>query len=80
MDKTITNAYYEIEIEPENKLPVRMHVVILTGTKGGDTEAKGKKILGGKHVAFHFVYDLSEFGKLSKPAIPPEAAKLLAKK
>ncbi len=78
MDKTITNAYYDIEIDPETKLPVSIHVVILTGSKGG-TEAKGKKILGGEHVAFHFKYELSRFGKIKKPVIPPAAWRLLAR-
>ncbi len=79
VDKTTTNAYYEIDIDPATHLPVSIKVVILTGTKGTGTETKGKKIIGGKHVAFHFDYDLSEFGKLKKPAIPPEAQKLLAR-
>jgi hypothetical protein len=80
VDKTITNAYHEIEIDPDTQLPVHIKVVILTGTKGGNTEAKGKSIVGGKHVAFHFDYSLSEFGKLQKPTIPPEVMKMLVKK
>ncbi len=78
VDKSITNAYYEIDIDPSTQLPVSIKVVILTGAKGA-TETKGKKIIGGKHVAFHFVYELSDFGKLKKPVIPPEAQKVLAR-
>ena len=78
VDKTITNAHYEIVIDPTTQLPRSISVTILTGTKGG-TETKGKAITGGRHVAFHFRYDLSEFGKLKKPTVPPEAQKLLAK-
>jgi hypothetical protein len=78
VDKTITNAHYEIEIDPATKLPVRIAMVILTGTRGS-TESKDKKIVGGKHVAFHFDYRLSDFGKLKRPAIPPEAQRLLAR-
>jgi len=79
VDKTLTNAYYEIEIEPKTHLPLNIKVVILTGTRGTDTQTKGKTIIGGKHVAFHFAYELSDFGKLKKPTIPPEAQKLLAR-
>ncbi len=79
VDKTITNAAYEIEIDPATQLPVSIKFDLLTAQKGGETEAKGRKITGGKHVAFHFIYDLSDFGKLTKPTIPPEAMKLLAK-
>ena len=78
MDKTITNSWYDIEIDPATQLPVSIRVVILTGSRGG-TEAKGKKIMGGEHVAFHFTYKLSDFGKVEKPVVPPEAARLLAK-
>lgn len=78
VDKTITNAYYEIDIDPANHYPVNVKVVILTGTRSG-TETKGKTIIGGKHAAFHFTYDLSDFGKLKKPNIPAEAQKLLAR-
>ena len=78
MDKTVTNASYEIEIDPETQLPVSIKVLILTGARG-QTEAVGKKIVGGNHVAFHFRYELSQFGKLKKPTIPPEAQRLLAK-
>ena len=53
-------------------------MVILTGTRGG-TEAKGKTITGGTHVAFRFDYVLSDFGKLTKPEIPAEARKVLAR-
>jgi hypothetical protein len=77
-DKRTTNAFYEIEIEPETKLPVRITVSVLTARKG-TTEIKGEKIVGGQHVAFHFEYQLSEFDKVSPPKIPPEAGKLLAK-
>jgi len=78
VDKTITNSWYEIEIDPATQLPVSIHVAILTASKGG-TEAKDKKIVGGEHVAFHFRYELSNFGKVEKPAVPPEAVKLLSK-
>ena len=78
LDKTITNAYYEVEIDPATKLPVSITMVILTGTKAG-TESKGKQITGGRHVAFHFKYELSDFGKVDKPQIPLEAQRLLAK-
>jgi len=79
VDKSLTNAYYEIEIDPDTQLPVNIHVVILTGTKGGDTEAKGKKITGGRHVSIIMNYKLTEFGKLKPPTIPPGAQKQLAK-
>ena len=78
VDKTITNAFYEIEIDHKTQLPKSIQVLILTGTRGS-TEAKEKKITGGKHVAFHFRYDLSQFGKLKKPKLPSDAQKLLAK-
>ena len=78
VDKTITNAYYEIEIDPAQQLPLNINMVILSGTKGS-TESKDKKILGGRHVAFHFKYEMSSFGKLKKIVIPAEAQKVLAK-
>ena len=78
VDKTVTNSYYDIEIDPETKQPVSIHVVILTGAKG-QTETKGTKIIGGMHVAFHFRYELSRFGEIERPKIPPEAYRLLAK-
>jgi len=74
----MTNAYYRIQLNPKTNLPTSIRVVILTGTRDG-TESKDKKITGGKHVAFHFEYELTEFGKLKKPVIPAEAQKLLAK-
>ncbi len=79
LDKTLTNAYYEIEIHPTTRLPVKIAILLLTGTREG-TVMKDKKIIGGRHVAFHFEYELSNFGKLKTPKIPPEAEKLLAKK
>ena len=78
MDKTITNAYYEIQIDPRTVLPVRIRVTVLTGSRG-DTEVEKKKITGGKHVAFHFEYRLSKFDKLEKVEVPRSAQKLLAK-
>ena len=76
-DKTLTNAFYEIEIDPETVLPVRIKVTALTGRKGA-TVAKDKKIVGGEHAAFHFEYKLSKFGKVDPPKVPPEAMKVLA--
>ena len=58
----MTNAYYDIEIDPETVMPVKLTLTVLTGQKG-ETLTKGKKIVGGKHVAFHFEYDLTGFGK-----------------
>lgn len=77
-DKTLTNAYYEIEIDPVTTLPVRIKVTALTGRRGA-TRAKGKKIIGGEHAAFHFEYKLGDFGKVKAPDMPKEAAKVLAK-
>ena len=78
LDKTLANSYYEIEIDPKTQLPVAINMLVLTGTRGA-TETKGKKITGGKHVAFHFQYRLTDFGKVEKLEVPPEAQKLLAK-
>jgi hypothetical protein len=78
LDKTLTNAYYEIEIDPETVRPVKISLVVLTG-KRGDTVTKGQKIVGGQHVAFHFDYALSGFDEGSPPTIPPEASRLLTK-
>jgi hypothetical protein len=77
-DKTLTNAYYEIEIDPETLLPARIKITALTGRRG-QTRAEGKKIVGGEHAAFIFEYTLSEFGKVEKPEVPAEAAKVLAR-
>lgn len=76
VDKQITNAFYEIELDHDRGLPVGIHVTVLTGRKGA-TEKKGKKITGGEHVAFHFEYSLSGFGDPEPPEIPPEATRLL---
>lgn len=78
MDKTITNAYYNIVIDPATQLPVNVTLVVLSAQKG-ETETEGKKITGGRHAAFHFRYQLSSFGKLTKPVIPAEALKQLAR-
>jgi len=64
----MTNAFYEIEIDPETSLPIRIKVTALTGRKG-KTRRKGNKIIGGEHAAFHFEYKLSEFGKVKAQAI-----------
>ena len=47
----MTNAFYEIEIDPETALPIRIKVTALTGRKG-KTRRKGNKIVGGEHAAF----------------------------
>ena len=73
----MTNAFYEIEIDPETSLPIRIKVTALTGRKG-KTRRKGSKIIGGEHAAFHFEYTLSEFGKVAAPKMPRSAQKVLA--
>lgn len=78
LDKTLANSYYEIEIDPKTQLPVAINMLVLTGTRGA-TETKGKRIVGGKHVAFHFKYRLDDFGQVEKVQVPPEAQKILAK-
>ncbi len=71
----MTNAYYDIEIDPETVMPVKLTLTVLTGQKG-ETLTKGKKIIGGKHVAFHFEYNLTDFGK-TKVEIESGAVKFL---
>jgi hypothetical protein len=78
VDKTITNAYYVIDIDRKSQRPVSVQFVVMTGEKGG-TEAKGKKITGGRHVVFMFEYKLGDYDQLKAPTLPPEAAKLLAR-
>lgn len=77
VDKTATNAWYDVEIDPESKLPLGITLTVLTGRKG-DTIVKKKRIVGGDHVAFHFRYRLSRYGEIERPEIPPAARKLLA--
>ena len=77
LDKSITNAYYKIEIDPKTTLPKSVRLTVLTGRKGS-TDAKNKKIVGGEHVAFHFEYRFSKYGKQKQPDIPKAAKKLLA--
>jgi hypothetical protein len=79
LDKSLTSAYYEVEIDPETQLPVAIRMVILAAVKGETEIDKSKRIVGGKHIAFHFNYKLSEFGKVEKPKIPKDAEKLLSK-
>ena len=68
----MTNAFYEIEIDPETSLPIRIKVTALTGRKGN-------RIVGGEHAAFHFEYKLSDFGKVEAPKMPRNAQRVLAK-
>lgn len=77
MDKRLTNASYLIEVDPETELPVSISMTVLAG-KRGSTEKKGRVIVGGEHVAFHFEYRLSDFGKVDGFKIPRAAQKLLA--
>ena len=78
MDKTLTNAVYEIDIDRKTMQPKTIRLSVMAGTKG-ETEKKGKKIVGGKHVAMHFTYKLSSYGKVDRPDIPAEARRLLAR-
>ena len=75
-DKTATNASYDIEIDPETLLPVKLRVLLLTGQKG-TTITKNGKIVGGDHVAFYFDYALSEFDT-AKIEMPRDAQTALA--
>ena len=74
----MTNALYEIEIDPATSLPIRIKVTALTGRKG-KTRRKGSRIIGGEHAAFHFEYKLSDFGKVEAPKMPRSAQRVLAK-
>ena len=74
----MTNAFYEIEIDPATSLPIRIKVTALTGRKG-KTRRKGSRIIGGAHAAFHFAYKLSDFGKVEAPKMPRSAQRVLAK-
>lgn len=41
---------------------MKIVLTVLTAQKG-ETETEGATIVGGKHVAFHFEYELSGFDK-----------------
>lgn len=79
MDKSLTNASYEIEVDHAAQLPVSITMTLLAAVKGETEIDAKKKITGGRHVAFKFKYSLSDFGKVEKLAVPPAAQKLLAK-
>lgn len=50
-----------------------------TGAVGRQSIDKAtKKIVGGKHVAFHFDFSFSDYHKLEPPQVPKEAQKLIA--
>ena len=75
----MTNARYEIKLSPETGLPRSIKVLLLTGRKG-ETDVEKKKIVGGRHVAFHFLYKFRRFGRAEELEIPKAAGKLLASK
>lgn len=70
---------YEIEMDPQTKLPVRIRMVLCTAIRGETETNKAKKIVGGRHVAFQFDYTLSDYGKVEKTSVPVAAMKLLAR-
>ena len=78
LDKRMTNAFYEIEIDPKTELPKTIGITILTGRRG-ETKFENKRIVGGRHVVFRFEYSLSGFGEAEDLEIPRAARKLLAK-
>ena len=78
VDKTITNAFYEITFDTKTNLPKNIRLTVLTGRRGA-TEKEGQKIKGGEHVAFHFEYSFSDYNKILPPQIPVEAQRLLRK-
>ncbi len=76
----MTSAYYDIEIDHASQLPVTVKMVLLAATKGEtEVDKATKKIVGGKHVAFWFNYKFSDFGKITKPDVPREAQRILAR-
>ena len=77
MDKKLTNAFYEFDIDEKTLLPKRIRMTVLAGRRGS-TEKEGTRIVGGEHVAFHFTYYLKDYGKVKALEIPREARKLLA--
>jgi hypothetical protein len=79
LDRSLTNAWYEIEIDPATQLPVRLKVVLLAAIRGETEYDRAKRITGGNHIAFHFEYRLGDFGEVEKPQIPIQAMRLLAK-
>lgn len=76
MDKRLTNAYYEFDIDEKTLLPKRIRMTILAGRRGA-TEKKGRRIVGGEHVAFHFTYYFKDYDEVEKLEIPREAHRLL---
>ena len=79
LDKSLTNASYEIEVDHAAGVPISITMTLLAAVKGETEMDAKKKIVGGKHVAFTFKYTLSDFGKVEKLEVPAEAQKVLAK-
>ena len=80
LDKTTTNARYEIEFDTKTHLPRKIRVTLLTGRKGETEVNKKGQIVGGDHVAFHFEYTLEGYGEAEAVDVPRAASKLLAKR
>ncbi len=74
MDKTRTQAIYEIDVDLATNLPKSIKMIILTGVRGADED---KPIGSQEHVAFHFDYNLKDYGKVAAFEVPIPARKLL---
>ena len=74
MDKTRTQAFYEIDIDLATNLPKSIKMVVLTGVRGADED---KPIANQEHVAFHFDYNMKDYGKVAAFEVPKAAQKLL---
>lgn len=79
-DKTTTRCTFEIDLDPETRLPRSIQMTVLTGVKGDDGKtAKGDRAFkdGVEHVAFHFNYTIDTQSELASFDIPKEARKLM---
>ncbi|MCI0651768.1 MAG: hypothetical protein L0Z55_07780 [Planctomycetes bacterium] len=76
VDKTSTNAYYEIDLDTKSNLPTSIKFVVLTGVKSTKDE-NGKKSESEEHVAFKFNYNLGLWDSVEKFSVPPAAKKVL---
>lgn len=74
MDKTRSQAIFEIDVDLATNLPKSIKMIVLTGVRGGDDD---KAIGNQEHVAFHFDYNLKDYGKVAAFEVPKQAQKLL---
>jgi len=77
VDKSVTRAFYDIELDARSREIKGFSLTVLTAVRDTKELPAAKRLGNVDHIAYYFNYEISDYGKVDRFDVPKEVASIM---